>query len=46
MSDSISTKSIIIINAIAITAALAVISGYLPLNFTPVTQSQSTFQQR
>ncbi|MDX2239370.1 MAG: hypothetical protein NW224_01690 [Leptolyngbyaceae cyanobacterium bins.302] len=45
MSDSVSTKSTIIINAIAITTALAVISGYLPLNFSPIAQLQSLLHQ-
>ncbi|MDX2228129.1 MAG: hypothetical protein NW220_00735 [Leptolyngbyaceae cyanobacterium bins.349] len=47
MSDSVSTKSIIVLNAIAITTALAIISGYLPLNLTPLTRlHQSLVQQQ
>lgn len=45
MSDSVSTKSIIVINAIAITIALAVISGYLPLNLAPLAHLNSLLQK-
>ncbi len=45
MSDSVSNKSKIVINAIAITAALAVISGYLPLNLPSLMQFQAFIQQ-
>lgn len=45
MSDSVSTKSIIVINAIAITAALAVISGYVPFKMPPLAHMQSLLEQ-
>ncbi|MBF2029696.1 MAG: hypothetical protein IGS48_23560 [Oscillatoriales cyanobacterium C42_A2020_001] len=45
MSDSISTKPVIVINAIAITIALAIISGYLPLNLTPLAHLNSLLQK-
>ncbi len=45
MSEAVSTKAAIITNAIAITAALAVISGYLPLKTSPMSQLQAFLYQ-
>jgi len=41
MTQSITTKRAVILNAIAITSALAVISGYSPLQRLPLNQVQS-----
>ena len=44
MTNYFTTQRAIIINAIAITAALAVISGYSPLHQLPLNQVQSLLQ--
>jgi hypothetical protein len=41
MTPSVTTKRAVIINAIAITTALALISGYSPLQRLPLNQMQS-----
>ena len=45
MPEAVSTKTAIITNAIAITAALAIISGYLPLKVSPMSQLQAFLHQ-
>lgn len=44
MTNSFTTKRAVIINTIAITTALAVISGYSPLHQLPIQQLQSLLQ--
>jgi len=44
MSNCVSTKCAIIVNAIAITVALAVVSGYQPSNLNPMHQLQAFLQ--
>jgi hypothetical protein len=44
MTNSVTTKRAVILNAIAITTALAVISGYSPLHQLPLNQVQSLLQ--
>ncbi len=44
MTHSVTTKRAIIINAIAITTALAVVSGYSPLHQFPLNHVQSLLQ--
>ncbi|MBW4693172.1 MAG: hypothetical protein KME27_15575 [Lyngbya sp. HA4199-MV5] len=44
MSSSLLNKSAAVVNAIAITTALAVISGYLPMQPLSISNLQTTLQ--
>lgn len=44
MPNCVSTKGSIIVNAIAITIALAVVAGYQPIKLNPMQQFQAFLQ--